>query len=76
MLGLLACTIGEPDDGEPRHAGLKVGLDLDLPRFEADERMGDRSSEHTATVGAKASQLGHTFAPILGQAMLVTQDER
>ncbi len=46
MLRLLARPVGEPDDREPRDARLQVGLDLDLPRLEPDEGVGDRASEH------------------------------
>ena len=46
VLRLLAGAVGEPDDREPRDAGLEVGLDLDLARLEADESVGDRACEH------------------------------
>ena len=49
MLRLLARPVGEPDDREPRDARLQVGLDLDLPRLEADEGVRERASEHVAT---------------------------
>jgi hypothetical protein len=46
VLRLLAGAIGEPDDGESRHARLEMRLDLHLARLEADECVGDRPSEH------------------------------
>jgi hypothetical protein len=46
MLRLLAGAIGKPDDREPRHAGLQMRLDLDLPRLETDEGMSDCACEH------------------------------
>jgi hypothetical protein len=46
VLRLLAGAVGEADDREPRDARLEVGLDLDASRLEADERVGDRTSEH------------------------------
>ena len=46
VLRLLAGAVREPDDGEPGHAAVDVRLDLDLPRLEADERVGDRACEH------------------------------
>ena len=46
VLRLLARTVGETDDREARDPRLEMRLDLDLPRLEADERMGDRASEH------------------------------
>ena len=46
MLRFLTCAVGQPDDGEARKAELEVGLDLDLPRLEADESVGDRACEH------------------------------
>ena len=48
FLRLLARLVREPDDGERRHAPLEVGLDLDRPRVEADERMGDGAREHAS----------------------------
>ena len=44
-----------PTIANPGNARLQVRLDLDLPRLEPDERVGDRASEHARTVGAKAS---------------------
>ena len=50
VLRLLAGAVGEPDDRESRDAQLEVRLDLDLPRLEPDESVGDRACEHRATV--------------------------
>ena len=46
MLRFLTRAVGQPDDGEARKAELDVGLDLDLPRLEPDESVGDRACEH------------------------------
>ena len=50
VLGLGACPIGEPDDGEAGEAAVDVRLDLDAPRLDADEGVGDGAREHTADV--------------------------
>ena len=63
MLRLLAGAVGEPDDREARNARLEVRFHLDAPRFETDERVGDRASEHTSTVGTKALPGGNAFVP-------------
>jgi hypothetical protein len=47
MLGLLAGAVRESHDREAGDAGLKVRLDLDLPRLEADESMGDRACKQS-----------------------------
>ena len=46
MLRFLTRAVGQPDDGEARKAELEVGFDLDLPRLEPDESVGDRACEH------------------------------
>src|SRR5213078_2450334 len=46
FLRLLARTVGEADDREGRLGTLEACLDLDAPRVEADERMGDGAGEH------------------------------
>ena len=46
MFRLLAGAVGETDDREARNARLKMRFDVDLSRLEADERVGDRASEH------------------------------
>ena len=46
VLRLLAGAIRQADDREARDARLKVRLDLDLPRLEADECVGHRACEH------------------------------
>ena len=51
LLRLLAGAVGQPDDRERRRAALQVRLDLDAPRVEADERVGDGAGEHVATLG-------------------------
>jgi len=48
VFGLLAGSIGEPDDREPGDAWLQVRLDFHLPRLETYESMSDRACEHTA----------------------------
>ena len=47
---LRARAVGQADDHERRDAVLDVGLDLDPPRLEADERMGDCACEHASTL--------------------------
>ena len=47
VLGLGAGAVGEPDDREAREAAVDVRLDLDAPRLEADERVGDGAREHS-----------------------------
>ena len=51
VLRLLAGAVGEADDRECGCAALEVRLDLDPARIQADERVGDRASEHVATIG-------------------------
>jgi len=63
VLGLLASSVGKPDDRESGHARLEVRLDLHLPRLETDERMRDCPCEHAPTVGTKASPRGDAFVP-------------
>jgi len=46
MFRLLAGTVGQADDREPRHAALEVRLDLHPPRLETDESVGDGAREH------------------------------
>jgi hypothetical protein len=40
-----------------------VRLDLDAPRLEADERMGDGAREHTSSVRTNVSRNRHVFEP-------------
>ena len=54
LLGLLAGAVGEPDDRQPGQAALDVGLDLDPPRLEPDERVRDRARQHLPTLERKA----------------------
>jgi hypothetical protein len=63
MLRFLARTVGEADDREPGNSRLEMRFDLDPPRLETDQRMRDRTSEHAATVGTKASPKGNAFVP-------------
>jgi hypothetical protein len=64
LLGLLAGTVGEPDD---RERGLltraQVRLDLDSARLEPDERERDRATEHPSTVRREASRVRTGFVP-------------
>ncbi len=53
FLRLLARPVGEPDDREGGTGELQVRLDLDPARIETDERVGDRASEHAATLGGE-----------------------
>ena len=46
LLRLLAGAVGETDDRERRGAALEMRLDLDPPRLEPDESVGDRACEH------------------------------
>ena len=46
VLGLCARAVGEPDDREAREAAVDVRLDLDAPRLDADEGVGDGAREH------------------------------
>ena len=50
FLGLLAGSIGKPDDCERRQSALEVRLDLDPASVEPDERMRDGSCEHVVTL--------------------------
>jgi hypothetical protein len=54
VLCLLAGSVGEADDREPRNAVLEVRLHLDAAWIEADERVRDGACEHVATVGRGA----------------------
>jgi hypothetical protein len=56
LLGLLAGTVGQPDDRERRQPALEVRLDLDPARVEPDQGMGDRACEHVVTIGNNPSQ--------------------
>ena len=47
VLRLRAGPVGEPDDREAGQATVDVGLDLDPPRLEPDESVGDGAREHT-----------------------------
>ena len=50
VLRLLARPVGKADDREAGDSRLEVRLDLDLPRLEPDECMGDRRASTSATV--------------------------
>jgi hypothetical protein len=63
VLRLLAGTVGEPDDGEPRHARLKVRLDLHASRLEADERVGDCPGEHSTHGRHRGAPKGNAPVP-------------
>ena len=47
VLRLGAGAVGEPDDREAGQAAVDVSLDLDPPRLEADEGVGDGAREHS-----------------------------
>ena len=47
VLRLRAGAVGETDDREAGEATVDVRLDLDTPRLEADESVGDGAREHT-----------------------------
>ena len=47
VLRLGARPVGQPDDREARQAAVDVRLDLDPPRLEADEGVGDGAREHS-----------------------------
>ena len=61
MLGFLTRPVGEPHDGESRHAGLKMCLDLDLARLETDECVGHRAREHGVRVPGRRSHVVTAF---------------
>ena len=48
LLRLLAGAVGEPHDREAGHTALEVGLDLDTPGLEPDERVGDGARQHAS----------------------------
>ena len=48
VLRLGAGAVGEPDDREAGEAAVDVRLDLDPPRLQPDERVGDGAREHTS----------------------------
>ena len=54
LLGLLAGAIRQADDRERRQSVLQVCFDLDAPRVETDQRMGDRPCEHVADASGEA----------------------
>jgi hypothetical protein len=47
-----------------------VRLDLDAPRLEADERMGDGAREHTSSVRTNVSRNPHGSEPTSHQVRL------
>ena len=51
MLRLLAGAVGQTHDREGRRPTLQVRFDLDAPRVEADEGVGECPGEHVATLG-------------------------
>ncbi len=59
MLGLRARPVGKADDREARKAAVDVRLDLDAPRLDADEGVGDGAREHShdATRSVSAPKL-------------------
>ena len=50
---LLAGAVGEADDREAGNAVTNVRLDVDPPRLETDESMGDRACKHASRLGAE-----------------------
>jgi hypothetical protein len=48
VLGLLTGAVREPDDREPGHSALEMSLDVDPPRLEAHDRVGDGSCQHAS----------------------------
>ena len=48
-----AGAVGQADDHEGRRAVLDIRFNLDAPRFETDESMGNRACKHAATVRAE-----------------------
>ena len=63
VLGLGARPVGEANDREARDAALDVRLDLDAPRLEADERVGDGAREHMSSVRRNVSRNRHASEP-------------
>jgi len=57
VLRLLARPVGKADDREAGNSRLEMRLDLDLPRLEPDECMGDRASQHHRTVTGRRSHV-------------------
>ena len=53
LTGLLASTVGKPDDREAGDAVANVRLDVDATWLEADERMRDRACKHVSRLRAK-----------------------
>jgi ADP-ribose pyrophosphatase len=53
LLRLLTGAVGEADDREGRHPELEMRFDLDPPRVESHERVGDRASEHPPTLAGE-----------------------
>ncbi len=63
LLRLLAGAVGQSDDRERRDAPLEMGLDLDRPGLEADQRMSGGAREHPSRLGGRTG----LFARLLCQ---------
>jgi hypothetical protein len=57
VLGFLAGTVGQADDGEARHPAVDVRLDLDAARLETDEGVGDGAREHASTLRTRSARV-------------------
>jgi hypothetical protein len=64
VLRLLAGAVRETHDREPRLTELDVRLDLDPPRIEADERVGEHPCEHGSIEARTRSRVRHGTATI------------
>jgi hypothetical protein len=69
VLRLLAGAVGKADDRERGHAPRNERLHDDTARLEADEGVGDRTCEHTATLGVNSSRFCAGQAPRTRRAL-------
>ena len=58
---LRARAVGQSDDREAGEAE-SMGLDLDAPRLEADERVGDGAREHSSDARQRLRQMANASA--------------
>ena len=64
---------GSPTIAKRRHAPLEVCLDLDRPRFEADERMGDGARKHALDARRGTCAGGARIAPSSSQSRALVE---
>jgi hypothetical protein len=65
LLRFLAGLVGQAHNGERGHASLEVSLNLDPPRLETDEGMGDGAREHHSTLRPTDAHMGREIVPTL-----------